>query len=113
MSLYLETVLATMCVLGLAGVAWWLLGRLLRPIPEKTTRIFVAGRSDGAQLEQTVRGFLWLRSLGLLTCPIVIVDVDLNARGHELALELAAKWPGIMVWPLVHVPYDLEHLYRE
>ena len=111
MGLCWEAVLATLCVLILIGMVWWLLGRTLRPIPGKKARIFLAGRGDGEQLEQSIRGFMWLRGLGFLHCPIVIVDVDLSQQGYELALHLAEKWPGIAVWPLNHVPYDLKHLY--
>ena len=112
MRLYGEAVLATLCVLALVGVAWWLVGRTMRPIPGKKARIFLAGRGNGEQLEQTVSGFLWLRWLGLLNCPMVIVDVDLDQEGYELALNLAKKWSGIAVWPLNHVPDDLRHLYE-
>ena len=111
MRLCWEAVLATLCVLILIGMVWWLLGRTLRPIPGKKARIFLAGRGDAEQLEQSIRGFMWLRGLGLLHCPIVIVDVDLNQQGYELALHLAGKWSGIAVWPLSHVPDDLKHLY--
>lgn len=113
MRLCWEAVLATLCVLVLIGVVWWLLGRTLRPIPGKKARILLAGRGDAEQLEQSIRGFMWLRGLGFLHCPIVIVDVDLTSQGYELALHLAAKWPGITVWPINHVPYDLKHLYEE
>ena len=112
MRLCWEAVLASVCVLVLSGMVWWLIGRTLRPIPGKKTRIFLVGRGDGEQLEQSVRGFMWLRGLGLLCCPIVIVDVDLNQQGYELALRLAEKWSGISVWPLNHIPYDLKHLYE-
>ena len=113
MKLCLETILATLCVLGLTGTAWWLLGRTFKPISERKVRILVPGYKSGDHLEQTVRGFLWLRSLGILTCPIVIVDVDLDTQGYEVAFQLAAKWPGIYLWPLAHLPCDLEHLYKQ
>lgn len=113
MSLWLETILATLCVLGLAGGAWWLLGRFLKPLSDEGAQVLLAGRKSGAGLEQTVRGFVWLRGLGILNCPIVIVDVDLDRRGRERAHGLAGRWPAVSVWPLAHVSYELEHLYQE
>lgn len=111
MELTFDAVLATLCVLGLIGFAWWLVGRILRPISKRGTRILVSGRGSGADLEQTIRGFIWLRSLGLLNCPIIIVDVDLTPDGYELALHLAAKWPGVILWPIEHIHERLEQVY--
>ena len=99
MSLLWETLAAVACVLGLSFLGWWLFGRLLRPIPAEGVRVLLPGRKDGDGLEQTVRAMIWLRSLGLLNCPVVIADVDLTPAGRELALRLAARWPGIVLWP--------------
>ena len=99
MGLMGEILLATVCVLGLSFLGWWLFGRLLRPIPAERAGILLPGRGEGDGLEQTVRAMIWLRSLGLLNCPVVIADVDLTPAGRELALRLAARWPGIVLWP--------------
>lgn len=95
----LETLAAVVCVLGLTGSLWWLLGRLLRPLPCGGACILLKGRGEGESLEQTVRGFLWLRGLGLLKVPILIADLGLNARGRETALRLCARWPEVILWP--------------
>ena len=97
MSLVLEALTATICVIGLAGFVWWLVGRILRPMPRNAVRVLLAGRGDGEELEQTLREFMWLRSLGMLHCPIIIADVDLTPEGYELAQSLAKKWPGVSV----------------
>lgn len=90
-------------ILILAFLACWLFGRLLRPIPEQRVRVLIPGRGDGNDLEQSVRGLIWLRGLGLLSCPIVIADVDLTPQGWELALRLTARWPGVVLWPADHL----------
>ena len=98
--LLLDALAAGVCTAGLAFAAWWLFGRLLRPIPEQGFRVIIPGRGEGEGLEQTVRAFLWLRGLGLLNCPLVIANVDLTPQGWELALRLTARWPGVVLWPV-------------
>ena len=101
----MEAAAATLCVLGLTGALWWLLGRMLRPLPHGSAFVLLRGMGDGFGLEQTVRGFIWLRSLGVLNSPILIADLGLNARGREIALRLCARWPGVILWPaedLIH-----------
>lgn len=100
-----EAAAATLCVLGLTGALWWLLGRILRPLPRGSAFVLLRGRGNGSGLEQTVRGFIWLRSLGLLHCTILIADLGLDNRGREIALRLCARWPGVILWPgedLIH-----------
>ena len=94
-----ETVAAVLCILGLTGALWWLVGRMLRPLPHGSAFVLLRGRGDGCGLEQTVRGFIWLRGLGLLQAPVLIADLGLTARGREIALRLCARWPGVILWP--------------
>ena len=99
MGTFWDILLAVICICGLAFVGWWLFGLLLRPLPGQEVKVVLAGRGDGAALEQQVRCFLWLRGLGLLRCPIVIADVGLTPSGWELALRLTARWPEVILWP--------------
>lgn len=99
-----DGLLAAACVVGLGLVAWWLFGLLLRPLPGWEAKIVLPGRGAGEELEQQVRSFLWLRGLGLMRCPVVIADIDLNSEGRELALRLTARWPGVILWPVDDLP---------
>ncbi len=109
MGIVLDALTAVMCVLGLTGGAWWLLGRLLRPLPCGSACVLLRGSGDGGALEQTVRGFLWLRGLGLLNVTILIADLGLDPQGREIALGLCARWPGVVLWP----GSDLEGYLKE
>ena len=99
MGLIPEVLLSALCAFGLFCVGWWLLGRLLGPIPAGGTQLVLAGRGDGEGLEQGIRRVQWLRGLGLVRCPVVIADVGLTPAGRELALHLALRWPDVVVWP--------------
>ena len=99
MGTFWDTLLAVGCVLGLAFVGWWLFGLLLRPLPGGGAKVVIPGRGDGKDLEQQLRSFLWLRGMGLLSCPLIVADVDLTPAGWELALHLAARWPEVILWP--------------
>ena len=87
------------CVIGLACLGWWLMGKLLCPVPTSGTWVVLAGKGEGDGLEQKVRAFFWLRSLGLLRCPVVITDAGLDEKGREVALRLAQRWSGVIFWP--------------
>ena len=95
MALMMDVLLTALSTLGLGFLLWWLVGRLLRPIAGPCARVVISGRGDGAELEQTVRGFIWLRSLGMLNCPIVIGDAGLTTEGRDIALRLASRWPDV------------------
>ena len=47
---------------------------------------------------------MWLRGLGLLRSPVLIVDVGLTPAGRELALRLASRWPEVALWPAEDLP---------
>ena len=103
MGLLYEVLLTLLCSLGLTLLGGLLVGRLLRPIPGERMWILVPGRMEGEKLEQEVRGVMWLRSLGLLTCPVAIVDIDLTREGRELAFRLLQRWNGLVLWPGDHL----------
>ncbi len=105
-----DVLLAAVCAAGLTACGWWLLGRLLRPIPIRGGFAVIPGSGNGEGLEQSVRVFIWLRSLGLLDCPVVIADGALTPEGRELALRLAARWPDVALWPAANLGELLRNL---
>ena len=90
-----EIVLTVLCLMGLGLLAWCLLGRLVCPVPGQEGRAVLEGQGDGGGLEQSVRALMWLRSLGLLRCPVVIVDLGLDREGLAVARRLALRWPVV------------------
>lgn len=94
-----EVLLTMLCVLGLGLSGWWLMGRLLRPVPGSAVCAVIPCRGDGEGMEQGVRTMVWLRSLGLLNCPVVLMDAGLSPMGRETALRLALRWPDVILWP--------------
>ena len=81
-----EIVLTVLCLMGLGLLVWCLLGRLVCPVPGQEVLAVLEGQGDGGGLEQSVRALMWLRSLGLLHCPVVIVDLGWTGR--------AWRWPS-------------------
>ena len=58
MGAFWDGMLAVVCAVGLALVAWWIFGLLLRPLPGWETKIVLPGRRGGENLEYQVRSFL-------------------------------------------------------
>lgn len=95
MELFFEILLTALCSAGLALAGWWLFSRLLRPLPGTDILVLIPGIGDGEGLEQAVRSLMWLRSLGLLRCPVTIRDRGLTPEGRRLARELCRRWPAV------------------
>ena len=96
----LEVILSLLAVVGLLSLSWLLLGHILTPAGNGETVSLVPGQGDGEDLEQAVRGLLWLRGGGLLTGSVVIVDEALSPEGRAIAAALCVREPGVEVWPL-------------
>lgn len=94
LGLMLEVLFAATCTLLLAGLCWWGFGLLLRPHGTPGgVWVVVWARGEGEDLEQRLRGLMWLRGLGLLPGPVLVVDAGLSDEGRALARRLAARWP--------------------
>lgn len=65
------------------------------PGPRAEDLAVLEGQGDGGGLEQSVRALMWLRSLGLLRCPVVTVDLGLDREGLAVAQRLALRWPVV------------------
>ena len=96
----LEVVLSLLAVAGLLSLSWLLFGRLLTPAGNRETVTLVLGTGDGEDLEQAVRGLLWLRGGGMLAGSLVIVDCGLSPTGRAIAAALCMREPGVEVCSL-------------
>ncbi|NCB62926.1 MAG: hypothetical protein EOM52_04820, partial [Clostridia bacterium] len=65
---------------------------------------------DGAALEQTVKGLLWLRSGELRRYTVVIADAGLDLNGAAVAQKLAQRESGIVLCTLAEVPSLIKRL---
>lgn len=99
----LEVILSLLAVAGLLSLSWLLLGQILTPAGNRETLSLIPGKGDGEDLEQSVRGLLWLRGGGLLTGSIVIVDCGLSPTGRAIAAALCLREPGVEICPLSEV----------
>ena len=68
---------------------------MLTPDSGDNTWTVVRGVGSGEGLEHQVRNLMWLRSLGLLRCQVILLDGPMDADGRKLALNLARRWPEL------------------
>ena len=73
--------------LALYSVNLRIMGQANRPVSSRQYDLLVD--------QQSVRSLMWLRSLGLLRCPVVIVDLGLDREGLAVAQRLALRWPVV------------------
>jgi hypothetical protein len=92
-----EGLLTLLAVLGLVLLGWVLFGRMVCPVPGRELVVVLPAKDNGGTLERDVRGLMWLRSLGLLRCPVVIADMGLTPEGVRLAHLLAERWSVVSV----------------
>ncbi len=91
----IEVILSLLCVWGLLSLGWLLMGHLLTPVGGCRCCAVVSGRGDGEDLEQAVRGLVWLRGGGLTEGAVVIADCGLSPEGKAEAEALARREPGV------------------
>lgn len=96
----LEVILSLLAVAGLLSLSWLLLGMILLPAGSEESLSVIPAEGDGEELEQAVRGFLWLRGGGLLRGRILIVDCGLNSAGRAVAAALCLREPGVEICQL-------------
>ena len=96
----LQGILALLSALGLLGLGWLLLGRLLTPgLGDGPVYTVTPASGTGDGLEHTVKGLLWLRKNGLLQGTIVIADGGLDPAGKAVAAALLADATGVVLCP--------------
>lgn len=85
---FLELILALCSAAGLLALGWLLLGKLVAPVGRAPIHAVLSAKGEAAELEQTVRGLLWLQSGGLARFTIVVVDRGLNELGRAVVAGL-------------------------
>ena len=95
----LEVVLILLAAAGLLGLGWVLFGRLVCPVGSGGVYAVIPASGDGANLEQDVRGLLWLRGGELARFTIVIADGGPTAAARAAASALRARERGLEVRP--------------
>lgn len=98
LEIFFEALLALLASIGLLGLGWLLLGRLLAPVG-RSSRVLavIPAAGDGEGLEQNIRGLLWLRCCGLAEVDVVIADCGLSEEGRRLAQILHQQEPGLVL----------------
>ena len=97
MGAFSEIALSLLAVIGLLSISWFCFGRLLTPLGGERAVTVLPGKGDGAELEQAVRGILWLRGSGLLSGRVIIVDCGLTAAGRAVCDMLCLREPALEV----------------
>ena len=87
----LELPLSLLAAFGLVCLVWLGAGWLTLPL-RCPARIVLEAHGHGEELEQAVRGLLWLRRTGLWRGTVVIRDEGLDERGLALARTLSLRW---------------------
>jgi len=90
MTLFCEFFRLLLMAFGVVCLLWAALGRLLLP-GVCPVRMVVVGTGKGDGLEQTVKGLLWLRGVGLWRGVVVIENRGLDPAGVLLARTLARQ----------------------
>ena len=100
----LEILFALLACVGLMYICWLLFGRCLRPCNSPKAFTLIPATGTGAELEQTLRGLLWLRQWDLWEGNILIADCGLTEEGKQLAHLLCANTPNTHLCDLREIP---------
>ena len=103
----LEAALLLLTVLGFGAVLWLIWGR---PLHGGAVTALISARGDGCELEQSVRGQLWLRQSGLWQGRLILLDCGLSEEGRSIARRLAGDHPWIILCGREELPRYLERL---
>lgn len=88
------------CTLATAGIilfAWCLVGTFLLPVAGADLTTSYRVRGEAPELEQTVRGFLWLQETGIIDMRLEIIDCGLTDGAQRRAALLAQQHESIQV----------------
>lgn len=90
----IQITLCVLLILGFAWLLWMLTGALLTPVRSgRGTRItlVVQAHGDAPELENLLRGALWLRDSGTVAADILLVDCGLTEEAAALVERLARR----------------------
>lgn len=60
--------------------------------------IVLLAQGDGADLEHKLYTLFWLQGVGVLRCPVCILNQGLNETGFTMVEHLLKRWPEITLW---------------
>lgn len=100
-------ILAVLAAFGVLSVLWALLGFLL-PGQRGTAMVYLW--RDYGEGEQALRHFGWLRDLGLLRCPLLLIDCGMT---EEERARVLTNRPGVEICTLEELPSRLEQERKE
>lgn len=101
-ALFLCTILAVML--------WGLFGLLLLPVFRRSMVTLLFTRDQGAELEQAVRAFGWLRGEKKDGGTLLLVDCGLDTQGLELAQRIRDRYLWVCLCPRAALEDCLEFL---
>lgn len=84
-------------------------GRALLPI--SGAWIVVTAQGDGEELEQKIYALLWLQGLGVIRCPICILEDHLSDKGRRITKKVLQRWEEITFWDRWGHPCILDEEY--
>jgi len=93
----MQIVCCTLVTGGIILFGWCVLGGFLLPVKGANLITEYRVRESCDNLEQTVRGLIWLHETGLMEIPLRIVDCGLSEEGQEVVARLAMKHPYIEI----------------
>ena len=104
----MEIAATAVCLAGLGLILWWVLGKLLDPYPMHSAdlELVIRARGDGERMEQSLRSAVWLKSLGLFRCRVLLVDEGLTPQGRALARRLVGRWPWVSLRGAGEEPWE-------
>ncbi len=95
-------ILGTLAAFGVLCIAWLLLGILL-PRPRGGVLVYAAGEGEDVIL----RRYFWLRDLGLLRCPLVMLDSQFSPHRKE---KITEKCPSVRFYTTEQWIEEIENI---
>lgn len=111
MKLVLEILLAAILCGSVIGIVLIVKSALFMPVPKTDGSLVftvIAVKGEAPQLEQTVRGLIWLGNSGIMKSHVVLADCGLEERSRKIAELLAKNGGSVTVCLPDEIPQILE-----